>query len=1575
VAGSGVDGYSGDGGPATSAALRAPAGVTFSGGNLMVADSYAHTVRNVDSGGTISTLAGTGVSGFSGDGGPATAARLGQPGDVVKDAAGNLYIADFLNSRIRKVAPDGTINTFAGTGSFGYTGDSGPALLARLASPVGLDIDAAGNLYVADVGNHTVRRITPAGIISTVAGNGSGGSTGDGGPATSAQLYEPADVTLDDAGNLYVPEYSGHRVRKVATTGTISTIAGTGSSGYSGDGGPALLAQMSAPTGVAVDSQGQVFVAERNNHVIRKIDSSGTITRVAGTGFSGYSGDGGPATLAQLQTPARVTLGPGGDFYISDFGNHRVRLVDDLASADAPTLTGTVPASPSSSNNPLVQGSAPTGSTVRLYTNSTCTSAVAATGTAAVLASPGLGVTVPDDSSSTFWATATDSGGNVSGCSTSSVTYLEDSTAPAVPTIDSSPTTPDNDVAPSWSFSGEAGAAFECRLVRGATVISDWAACSDPRTYDLSAELDGLYTFLVRARDSAGNTGSVASSSYELDTTAPAAPTIDAAPATPDSNPFPSWSFSAEAGAALECRLERGAFLVSDWTSCTSPEVYDLASQPDSLYTFSVRARDAAGNTGAAASDDYILDRTAPAAPSIDSSSSSPGNDVTPSWSFSGEAGASFECRLERGATVISDWAACSDPRTYDLSTEPDGLYVFSVRARDAAGNLGPSAGSSYLLDTQAPGIPSIDSAPSSPGNDSTPTWSFSGEAGAAFECRLERGATVVSDWAACSNPRTYDLSAEPDDNYSFSVRARDAAGNSSGAAGSAYDLDTVAPSTPTIDAPPPSPGNDRTPEWSFSGEVGASLECRLQRGAVVVSDWAACSSPRVYDLTAEPDGTYTFLVRAGDAAGNLSAADSSDYVLDANVPSVPQIDSSPGPVGADPTPSWGFSGDAGSSFECRLERGATLISDWASCSSPATFDLSGQPDGLYTFLVRAVSLAGNRSTPASDDYRLDRIAPPAPSIDAAPASPGNGTSPSWSFSGEAGASFECRLASGAGVVSDWSPCTSPSSYDLSGQPDDTYSFSVRARDAAGNTGPAASSDYVLDTQAPAAPSIDSAPVSPGTGQSLSWSFSGEPGAGFECRLVRGAAVVSDWSACSSPRAYDLSSEPDGTYTVSVRARDAAGNTGPAATSDYVLDTSGATVQIDSGPGAVGNGRAPSWSFSAEPGASFECRLERDGAALFDWSGCSSPRGYDLSGQPDASYLFSVRARDALGNLGTAVSSSYQLDTLPPGAPVVETAPGSPGRDRGPAWSFSTEPGATVECRLDGGGAFGWSACASPHSYDLASAADGSYMLSLRATDAAGNTGASASSAYELDTTAPDAPVITDGPPATGDDRRPAWSFTGEPGAVFECALARGRNAVSKRAACASPREYNLVDAPDGDYDFSVRARDAAGNVGQAAGAGYVLDRADEQGDGVPPNAVAPDEAPADPSPAELEPDADSPAADFPPDANLGSKPSAGQPGGPAAGADSSVMSPRQDEVHGLGQEQEGGSPVLKALGRAVEAVAKNADKTVFPGLLAAIVMCFFALQNRIDRNDPKLGLAPVFADPDLEFRPPERKQ
>jgi len=340
VAGTGT--RAGDGGPATGAQLHFPAGVFVdAAGNLFIADQVNHRIRKVDPAGTISTVAGTDTRGFSGDGGPATGAQLDGPLGVSVDAAGNLFIADTNNSRIRKVDPAGTISTVAGTGAFGFSGDGGPATGAQLHFPTGVFVDAAGNLFIADVANHRIRKVDPAGTISTVAGTGAFGFSGDGGPATAAQLNLPFGVFVDAAGNLFIADTNNDRIRQVDPAGTISTVAGADTRGFSGDGGPATGAQLNSPSGVFVDAAGNLFIADRNNDRIRQVDPAGTISTVAGAGTFGFSGDGGPATGAQLNEPHGVFVDAAGNLFIADRSNHRIRQVDPAGTISTVAGTGT----------------------------------------------------------------------------------------------------------------------------------------------------------------------------------------------------------------------------------------------------------------------------------------------------------------------------------------------------------------------------------------------------------------------------------------------------------------------------------------------------------------------------------------------------------------------------------------------------------------------------------------------------------------------------------------------------------------------------------------------------------------------------------------------------------------------------------------------------------------------------------------------------------------------------------------------------------------------------------------------------------------------------------------------------------------------------------------------------------------------------------------------------------------------------------------------------------------------------------------------------------------------------------
>ncbi len=400
VAGTGTSGDTGDTGLAAAAQLNQPLGVTLtSDGTLYIADTFNHRIRKVDPSGIITTVVGTGSAGFSGDDGSATVAQLNYPIGVAVASDGTMYIADWGNRRVRKVATDETITTVAGTGTSGGDGFPGPATRAQLHRPYGMAVDSRDNFYIAQSygGYGWLLKVNTSGTITVVAGGWPRGSSGDSGPATAARLSGPRgvavdsdgtvyiaesgnrrirkvdtsgiiytlkftesgdfhpfrnvdiedayDVAVDSQGNVYIAETADAdrvadrraRIRKVATDGTISTVAGTGLWGFSGDGGPATAARLSNSRGVAVDSSGNIYIADTSNRRIRKVDTSGIINTIAGTATSGFSGDGGPATAAQLNGPEDVAVDSSGNVYIADTFNHRIRKVD--VSVNPPTIS------------------------------------------------------------------------------------------------------------------------------------------------------------------------------------------------------------------------------------------------------------------------------------------------------------------------------------------------------------------------------------------------------------------------------------------------------------------------------------------------------------------------------------------------------------------------------------------------------------------------------------------------------------------------------------------------------------------------------------------------------------------------------------------------------------------------------------------------------------------------------------------------------------------------------------------------------------------------------------------------------------------------------------------------------------------------------------------------------------------------------------------------------------------------------------------------------------------------------------------------------------------------------------
>ncbi len=330
VAGTGVPGYTADGSAATATQLEQPSNIAFdSSGNMYITDSANFRIRKV-SGGSVSTYVGNGTAGFSGDGKAATAAEIDGVFGLSFDTMGNLFIADTGNNCIREVSTAGIISNPAGIcQSGGFAGDTGVATSANLEVPVYVLVDSAGDKYIADSGNNRIRLVTKStGDITTFAGNGNGQLFGDGGLAANASLNSPTGLAFDSAGNLYIADADNNAVRMVTVGGIITTIAGVSANpGFSGDGGPATQALLERAAGVAVDAAGNVFVADDINCRIRKIDTNGIITTVAGTGAFGFAGDGGPAVDAELLFPTGVFVDSSGNLYISDAGNGAIRKV------------------------------------------------------------------------------------------------------------------------------------------------------------------------------------------------------------------------------------------------------------------------------------------------------------------------------------------------------------------------------------------------------------------------------------------------------------------------------------------------------------------------------------------------------------------------------------------------------------------------------------------------------------------------------------------------------------------------------------------------------------------------------------------------------------------------------------------------------------------------------------------------------------------------------------------------------------------------------------------------------------------------------------------------------------------------------------------------------------------------------------------------------------------------------------------------------------------------------------------------------------------------------------------------
>jgi uncharacterized delta-60 repeat protein len=867
---------------------------------------------------------------------------------------------------------------------------------------------------------------------------------------------------------------------------------------------------------------------------------------------------------------------------------------------------------------------------------------------------------------------------------------------------------------------------------------------------------------------------------------------IDSGPSGPTNDATPTFTFSAsEAGTTFSCRVDAAAFAV-----CSSP--HTTASLAEGGHTFEVRATDQAGNVDPTpASRGFTVD-TIPPDTTIDAGPSGLTNDATPTFSFSSEGGATFQCRVDS-----DPFATCTSPHT--TATLGQGPHTFEVRATDAAGNTdGSPASREFTVDTDPPET-TIDSGPANGSftNDSTPTFEFSSEPGASFQCRVAPAA-----FATCLSPHT--TAALADGARTFDVRATDAAGNTGAAASRSFTVDTDPPET-TIDSGPANGSftNDSTPTFEFSSEPGASFECRLDS-----SVFATCTSP--HTLGPLNDGGHSFEVQATDEAGNVGPAASRSFTVDTQGPLV-SIDSGPAGRTNDSTPTFTFSADEPVTFHCKVDG-----EPFDTCSGPGDSHTTVPlPDGAHEFSVRGTDAVGFTAT-ETRSFTVDTV-PPETQIDSGPPAFTNDSTPTFTFSSNEGiASSSCRVDS-----EPLGPCSGPGlgTHTTSPLPDGAHTFEVRLTDHAGNTDPTpATYNFTVDTTPPVV-TIDTGPSAPTNDSTPTFTFSANEFIPlWQCRVDS-----APFGTCGPVNGTHTTAElTDGDHTFRVLGTDPAGNSHQVART-FTVDTVAPETFLDSSPiSGMGwtNDATPTFGFSSdEASASFACTVDGDEAAP-----CTSP--HTLPALADGPHSFTVAATDPAGNVDeTPIFVPFGVDTVDPVSSITFPEDGVAYRsaafaagcedetpdicggaaDPAPA-SGVNQVQVSVQRASDGSfwNGIGWGASevllgangVNPWTREFTPEED-TYTVTARALDFAGNVEGTSVVVFTVDDTPPET-TITAGPGGTSDV---SFAFTAtEPGSTFVCSL-DGMPAT----ACSSPTGYSGL-AP-GMHSFAVAATDPAGNA------------------------------------------------------------------------------------------------------------------------------------------------------------------
>jgi hypothetical protein len=999
------------------------------------------------------------------------------------------------------------------------------------------------------------------------------------------------------------------------------------------------------------------------------------------------------------------------------------------------------------------------------------------------------------DGAHTFSVRAVDAAGNAG--SADSRSWTVDTTPPPAPTFTQGPASVVAASSARIAFSSsEPDVGFRCRLDGG-----PWTACASPR--DLTGLADGDHQFEVRARDTAGNDGPIASRTWTIDSTGPTtSPVIGNIPVSPTRATSASLSLAAgEPGVTFECSVDGAPF-----SACTSPVA--LSGLADGGHVVRVRQVDALGNPGPNASASWRVDTSGPiSAPVVTGVPLG----VVASNSFTavitGEDGSTFECSTDGG----SSWSTCASG--YSRSGLADGTYRLWVRQLDPAGNPSPAYQALFTVDAAPPATPPrLGAVPPATSNPVT-VFTFTGDGDTTFECRLDGGT-----WSACTSPFTTPALAEG--LHQFSTRQVDAAGNVGPEDTTTWAVDTTAPGEVAISGVPSSPTSARSAAFTFTVEYGATLAC-LVDGA---TDPDTCTASPPDPLPAEgepvpytmsladlPDGNRQVTVWQVDGAGNASARTTVRWTVDTTPPALaPAITERPARVTTSRTATIRFAGDAGTTSQCSLD-GAPFT----MCSSPVS--LSGLADGDHGFRVRSLDASGNAGPASSPvEWTVDTTPPSgAAVITSSPGAASSSSVATFAFTaGPDGATTECSLDDAP-----WGACASPMT--VTGIAPGNHTFRVRPVDAAGNVG-ANIATHAWEMFVPPAPPAGTTGITIASGASYATTRSVTVGVVWPAgaRYMQ-LTESSDFTGVTpvpvtASVPWTLSVGASGPRTIRARFLDSAGEPMLMRSSSIILDQEGpsAVPGVGSVP-AVTSSTTSTFTFTGDPDNTFECRVD-NGA----WAPCVSP--FTTGTLAEGAHSFSTRQVDAAGNPGPDTTTSWTIDLTAPMAVGVAGIPASPTASRSAALTLTVDPGAAIRCQVDGVGSP--SACPAtppnpmppagqpvPYTLTLSGLQDGDHQVVVWQVDAAGNASAQSTIVWTVDTVAPaSAPVVGTRPANTSASATATFGFIGEAGTTSECSVDG-----APFAPCASP--LTLTGLADGSHTFRARSVDLAGNVGPAS--------------------------------------------------------------------------------------------------------------------------------------------------------------